>query len=489
MAKGRDVLILDAGFAMDGAAEELRTRMGRAEPDQWSSEDRVAIAAVRRSDRSDSIMPFGSDFLFRLPEEMINLADSGGVHDLKPSFARGGLSNGWGASVLPYHVSDFEGWPIGLDDLAPHYQAVAPLIGLAAVRDGLADFYSGLAVENERALPQSGQARELLKRMGNAQGSLAKLNLHFGASRQAIAPGCRACAMCLYGCPYRLIFNAGDEVARMATAGQLRYRGGVVVRGFAEDANGVFLETGMGTFRGDRLFIGGGVIPTAKLVLGSLGLTQEVEILDSQHFYLPMLHGWSGGASPRDPHHTLAQAFWAINDRQVQDHIVHAQIYTYNDTYGPDMRHRFGPFAGLAKPLIEILSRRLIVAQTFLHSDASPALGARLQNGKLAYRRIENDNTRATVLKVRDRLAKVARLSGLVPLKRLLRLGTLGSSFHCGSSFPMRDDPKPGETDLLGRPSGYKRTHIIDASIFPTIPAPTITYSVMANAHRIAKDA
>ncbi|WP_219894414.1 GMC oxidoreductase [Aquisediminimonas profunda] len=489
VAKGRDVLILDAGLAMDGAAEALRSRMGSTEPDQWSAEDRIAIAAVRRSDRSDSIMPFGSDFLFRLPEEVIDLADSGGVHNLRPSFARGGLSNGWGASVLPYHSSDFEGWPINLDDLAPHYQAVAPMIGLAAVRDGLADFYSGLAVKNERALPQSGQARELLKRMENAQGPLAKLNLYFGASRQAIAPGCHACAMCLYGCPYRLIFNAGDQVARMAAEGQLRYQGGLVVRGFEEDANGVCVETDKGTFCGDRLFIGGGVIPTAKLVLGSLGLTEEVRILDSQHFYLPMLHRWNGGSSSRDPHHTLAQVFWAMNDHQIHDHVVHTQIYTYNDTYAPDMRHRFGPLAGLAKPLIDILSRRLIVAQAFLHSDASPAFGARLQDGKLAYRRIENASTGTTVLKVRDRLAKVARLSGLMPLKRLLRLGSLGSSFHCGGSFPMRANPKPGETDVLGRPSGHKRTHIIDASIFPTIPAPTITFSVMANAHRIAQDA
>ena len=54
------------------------------------------------------------------------------MHGLKPSFARGGLSNGWGASVLPYHAKDFEGWPIGLADLAPHYQAIAPVIGMAA---------------------------------------------------------------------------------------------------------------------------------------------------------------------------------------------------------------------------------------------------------------------------------------------------------------------------------------------------------------------
>jgi hypothetical protein len=28
--------------------------------------------------------------------------------------------------------------------------------------------------------------------------------------------------------------------------------------------------------------------------------------------------------------------------------------------------------------------------------------------------------------------------------------------------------------------------HAVDATVFPTIPSTTITYSVMANAHRIA---
>ena len=40
-----------------------------------------------------------------------------------------------------------------------------------------------------------------------------------------------------------------------------------------------------------------------------------------------------------------------------------------------------------------------------------------------------------------------------------------------------------------GRLKGQKRTYIVDASVLPTIPAPTITFSVMANAHRIASEA
>ncbi len=79
--------------------------------------------------------------------------------------------------------------------------------------------------------------------------------------------------------------------------------------------------------------------------------------------------------------------------------------------------------------------------------------------------------------------------AGMAPLTPVSRLGQPGSSFHCGGTFPMRKAPAALETDALGRISGLERVHIVDASVLPSIPATTITLSVMANAHRIASQA
>ena len=40
-------------------------------------------------------------------------------------------------------------------------------------------------------------------------------------------------------------------------------------------------------------------------------------------------------------------------------------------------------------------------------------------------------------------------------------------------------------SDRLGRPAGLKRVHLLDAATFPSIPATTITLSIMANADRV----
>ena len=45
---------------------------------------------------------------------------------------------------------------------------------------------------------------------------------------------------------------------------------------------------------------------------------------------------------------------------------------------------------------------------------------------------------------------------------------------------------KIGETDIFGRPYQFDNVHIVDSSIFPSIPAGPITLTVMANSLRIA---
>jgi len=188
----------------------------------------------------------------------------------------------------------------------------------------------------------------------------------------------------------------------------------------------------------------------------------------------------------------LVQLFIEIIDSGDHEKTAHIQIYTFNDLYPTDMSNRFEPFAKLFTPVIKQLSRRLIVAQGFLHSDYSSAIEIRLiKEGTKTVLQMEernNTKTKAALGFIRNKLSKLSREAGLLPLTPLIRKGNVGSSFHCGSTFPMRDKPNGLESDTLGRPAGLQRVFIVDASVFPSIPATTITLSVMANAHRIAME-
>jgi choline dehydrogenase-like flavoprotein len=90
------------------------------------------------------------------------------------------------------------------------------------------------------------------------------------------------------------------------------------------------------------------------------------------------------------------------------------------------------------------------------------------------------------VRKVVRKLLRHAAALRAMPLEPLLQIAPPGRGFHSGGTLPMRAAPQPFESDTLGRPQGWHRLHVVDSSVLPSIPATTITYSVMANAHRIA---
>jgi choline dehydrogenase-like flavoprotein len=393
------------------------------------------------------------------------------------SYAQGGLSNVWGAAMLPYRAAELEGWPVGIDAMAQSYRHVLSLVPLAGQADALEaewPFY----VRPRADLPVSRQAEALLRHFER----LKLPGVTGGRARLAVrAPSCIVCGECLNGCPRELIFSARHRLATLTGAG-MEYVSGVVVRGVVETAQGVALHTQMHgeakIFSGDRVYVAAGVYNSTGLMLRSLGL-DRAEILDSQYFTLPLLGLARQKGVTSEALHTLAQVFVEIEDAAVDARNVHLQLYGYSDVLEAMIAQKLGPLKGLRKMLLE----RALVVQGYLHSDSSGRLDARLDGDVMRVTPRRNPATRAALKRVVKKIAQMKL--GARPLGPLLQETLPGRGYHSGGSFPMREAPGVGETDFLGRPYGRTRTHIVDSSVFPTIPAATITLSVMANAWRI----
>lgn len=502
LAQGRRVRMIDVGITLEADHELRRARMAAVDPDLWSQTDRIASMRARREARTDGMRPFGSDFPVRDAVGFFGAEGPPEMLAFRPSFAMGGLSNGWGAAVLPYRDADLAAWPAAARDLAPHYQAVSAFMPIAAARDDLADKFPMWRPQGED-LPEPGpQVAQLLNRLSRRQGALARRGISAGRARIAYAASkCRACGMCLFGCPYGVIFNAAHAVKKLIGNSRFSYEPGLRVVRFAEEESGVTLFTvdanGLSPRRiaGDRLFIAAGALPTTRIMLNSVPqhLT-TLSLRDSQHALMPMLHAW---APPADietaPRTAFAQAFLEIEYQSLSATTVHAQVYAYNDLYRSDLALRFGHLSTAFGPLIGALSRRLLVAQIFVHSDHGGAIGVSLDgdpgDARLSYKVSTNRDAERVLRRSADAISSTLFPSGVIALKSQLRLGALGSSFHVGASLPMKDRPKGNESDIFGRVAGLRRVHVIDASVFSSVPATTITFTVMANAHRIAADA
>jgi hypothetical protein len=130
--------MLDAGFRLEPDRRELVQTLSQLPADQWSSESIDRLKGKLSTD--DKGVPhkrlFGSDFPYRHVEELIPTSQH--EVDLRGTLAYGGFSNLWGSAVLPYAADDIQAWPISVDDLAPHYEAVFSWMDLAAVEDDLA---------------------------------------------------------------------------------------------------------------------------------------------------------------------------------------------------------------------------------------------------------------------------------------------------------------------------------------------------------------
>jgi hypothetical protein len=245
-------------------------------------------------------------------------------------------------------------------------------------------------------------------------------------------------------------------------------------------------------FEGDRAYLACGVLQTTIVVLRSLHLYDvPVSVHDSQYFLLPMLRLKGTPGVRQEALHTLAQLFLEIDDPTVSPHLVHLQGYTYSELFEVPLRAIVGPLAGTraTEPLVS----RLMLLQGFLHSAHSARIWVRLVKSPTGTEAVEVSGERnaatAQVLQALVRkLSKARRSIGAIPLTPLLRLGAPGRGDHAAGSLPMRQHPALLETDEFGRPAGWQHVHAVDASVFPSVFATTITLTAMANAHRIGDE-
>ena len=505
---GRRVQMLDAGLTLEPERVGLVEKLKGSRPEQWTPADLAAYQAGMNPDVGGVPLKlvYGSDFAYREADEHLGVH----YHDvgLRPSLAKGGLSNVWGASMMPFLDGDLDGWPFKPSTLAPHYTAVLELTGLAACHDGLESLFP-LHTKNVTDLRPSRQSQQLLERMEHNREALARAGIRFGRSRLAVRGnvpsaqgGCAYCRLCMYGCPYGYIYTSADTVAQMLASPGFSYQAGVIIDQVRESAEGAeVLGYDRATRRplawhGSRVFLAAGAIATTRILLRSLAAyEQTVWLKDSQYFLVPLVLLRKVKGATREWLHALSQVFLEISDPRGCDTTAHVQIYSNNDLISQAVAGTFGPLQRPLGFLVRDFQERLLVAQGFLHSRHSSQIAVCLKKDpgtgreRLELRAELNPAARRRVRKLVFRLCKQARRIGAMPLPVMLKIAEPGRSFHSGGSFPMSTEPRGFQTDLLGRLPGWKRVHAVDATVFPSIPATTITFSAMANAHRIGWEA
>jgi hypothetical protein len=248
------------------------------------------------------------------------------------------------------------------------------------------------------------------------------------------------------------------------------------------------------TFKASQAFLGCGAVASTAILLESIGAWDKpTEMKDSRYFIFPVSRFKRTGDVEHEALHTLAQVFLEINDRNLSKKNIHISVYSYNDLLLKALQKQTGVLGRVFPGLPLGLARRLLIFGGYLHSDESPRLTLAISRSGPNRRKIHltGGNSPESDLVVKKLLRKLAGL-GLamraLPLIPVARTGLPGRGFHTGGSFPMQSKPGAFQSDLLGRPHGFTRVHVVDATVLPSIPAPNLTLTVMANAKRIAAE-
>jgi hypothetical protein len=278
---------------------------------------------------------------------------------------------------------------------------------------------------------------------------------------------------------------------------EFKYQPDVIVERVEERAGAVTLharrrQTGESVqYSTHLLFLACGVIPTTAVLLESLdALDQPLQMRDSQYFIFPVMRFRKTKDLQEEQLHTLAQVFLEIHDPRVSTKGIHISVYSYNDLLGVALRRQLGMLGRLAPGLPRALVQRLLVFGGYLHSDESPSIQFTLRRSASGKKQVhlqglERPSSDKTVSRLLRKLTGESRRLKALPLAPFVRKGLPGRGFHSGGTFPMAERPKDFQSDTAGRPHGFSKVHVVDASVFPSIPAPNLTFTVMANARRI----
>jgi ferredoxin len=499
------ITVIDIGLQLESDREKLIEALASSSPDKWDEQTIELISkqpVASRNSRIPEKRVFGSDYPFRNVGQLAGLTMVNGATATLISPAYGGFSNVWGSQIMPFTSAAFEAWPVNAATMHRHYEAILNHIPFAGEEDDLAARFPLL--RPPVPLPSmSPRSEHVINAYEKHRSRLNDRGITIGKARLAFDAGkCIRCGMCMTGCPYGLIYSTAQTFDSLRHVGRVTFNGGLLALKVIEEANRVRvitkeIATGqIRPFEADRVFVACGAIGTTRLVSNSLGLfNADLPMLESRQFVLPLLslHATQDPRNKRD--FTLNQFNMIVAPGGGSVDLSTIHFYTFNPAFINGLPPLLRTHS--AEWLKVQLLRRLTVAFGYLPSWNSARLrvhiGSRCEQPGLPDFHISSEappSGQSQMLRaVLLRLVQSARILDLYPLIPMLQLSATGKSYHWGGSFPHTTDRSAiFSSDRLGRVGSWDRIHLVDASVFPTVPAMTFGLTVMANAHRIASE-
>ncbi|MFA6045830.1 MAG: GMC oxidoreductase [Phycisphaerales bacterium] len=428
------------------------------------------------------------------------------------SVAQGGLASGWGAAVSPWIAEDLAGLPITFDQLRPHYDAVADLMGVCGQAGDDLSPHLHDAPSMMPPLELDSPATQAFGAYQEHRASLNRAGLVLGHARLA------ACSrehrrrgpqpyldMDFWADHGESVYRPRYTLRELLEFPNFQSLSGRLATRFDSHASGVVvratkLDSGESEkHEATHLVLAAGAMGTSRLVLRSLGqFGVRRPLVTNLSPYFPMLNTRMLGKEAQDRRHSLTQLTGFYRPPSRDRGLVQLQFYSYRSLLlfkllketPLALTHSRRIFQALL-PSLSLLgihhednpAPSKFIALHAQASDAPRAPGVSPDTLEIRY-----DQTPAEVRtqhQTEREVLKLFRTLGCYTLhSRAVRLGA-GASIHYGGPLPMSGSPRELECDAECRLTGHPRVRLADSAVFPRLPAKGVTFTMMANAHRV----
>ena len=499
LAEG-DVLLLDAGFTPPevpknfcGDLYDLRKTQRDLFPSLIGENfESLANIFVDKKNNLKLKSPYMS-YIIRSWQELAPIdSDSfaGGI-----SLAKGGLANAWGAGVFRFTDEDLKDFPVSYAELEPYYDKLTTHVGVSGANDDLSPWFQ----RDEGLLPSirlCGMATDLMARYTATRELFNSEGVFMGRSRLAVltvehrgrAPYAYE-HMEFFRPNIEAVYTPAFTLDELVHEGRVDYRPGWLVVQFKEIEGGVEVfarpvEGGaIRVFKARKLLLGAGALNTARIVLASEGDTVScLPIMDNPMSCFPVFRLDRLGRILEPEDASVGQLNIICPD---VDGIgtVQASFYGTNGPLRSDVIFNLPLPAGAARTLLKHTASASAFVMLFYPAVVRPKNFLRLKDTGALEIEYEPE-PRSGMLE--RKLMRLLRKVGYYSHPVLLQYPPMGSGLHYAGMLPMREYPERYQCHSDGRLSGKRNVHIIDGACFSALPAKNLTFTIMANAMRIA---
>lgn len=506
---GHDVHMMDVGYERPMAPEpeatvsQLKERL--EDPLDYFLGERGEAVVYPSAHAKPYGFPSSKAYVFRRPAAF-GLREQG--FSPMVSFARGGLAEAWTGGS--YELRSEELQMLGMEPSAMRqaYATVAGRIGVGADVDDLQRF-SPVTAPYQPPLPPDAHSAALLERYANRRPSLNAAGVYVGRSRVAVLSrdigdrqGCTQLGRCLWGCPRKSLYAPGYTLQSLLGRDRFRYTPGTYVQRVVLDrqdrVTGVVVASAQGgaptEIAAPRVILAAGALASTAIYLETLAARGEQVrlggLMDNRHVMVPFVNVLRLGREVPLAAYQFHQVALGIDTGDWR-HDVHGQLTTLKAaavhpivTGLPfDLRTAVRVFArirsGLGVVNLWLADQRREQNAAYLERDADG-------RSRLVLDYTEVDADRQATDRAVARTRSALRALGCVAPAGQVRVLDRGSSVHYAGTLPASSDDRPHTTGPDGAVRGMRGLHVVDGAVFPWLPAKNLTFTLMANAVRIA---